>query len=108
MNNTFFTASMGVALSSVLSVLCVDLYREIPASYRETGSMEAAEHSLFIGKALLTHGGNSDTSGGYVSMPKTQLLREKRARSTIDLVTLGLGTLSISYEAGYSSGDCIR
>ena len=33
-------------------------------------------------------------------MPKAPLLREKRARSTIDLVTLGLATLSIIYEAG--------
>ena len=62
--------------------------------------MEAAEHSLFTGKALLTHGGNSDTGDGQVSMPKAPLLREKRARSTIDLVTLGLATLSIIYEAG--------
>ena len=96
---------MGVALSSVF---CIDLYRDLPPSYTETGSMEAAEHSLFTRKALLTHGGNSDTGGGYVSMPKAPLVREKRARSTIDLVTLGFGTLPIIYEVGYSLGDSIR
>ena len=66
--------------------------------------MEAAEHSLFTGKALLTHGGNSDTSGGYVSMPKVPLLCKKRARSTIDLVRLGLETLSIVYEVDVRQG----